>query len=273
MALKRGRSRSRVSRARAMSRSVSKSRKVGAAWKTRKLARLSQQVTRITRTIETKEAQWKSAVNVNLPHNNVHLILKSDGGQLNPFQTSVGADDPMGANSGQRIGDEITIRGMKFTGFFEGSLARSKVHFRIMLIRMAKGDTVNRASLFQGKSDNKMLDVVNTERYSIIWQTKFNVTPPNAVATGVVPPGVPGAGQTSGSTAGITGNRIINAWIPGRKFGKNGVIRYENSSTSQIKFYDYRFIILAYDWYGTPQDVNNVGVINECYSCVYFKDA
>lgn len=247
-----------------MRRRVFKRGRSGVATQVRSLAR------RFNSTVETKDAQWRSQINVGIAHNNVLKILKADGGDLNPFQTSQGAGDPMIANSGQRIGDQITIKGVKFTGFFEGALARSKVHFRIMLIKFAKGDTPTRDTLFQGKSNNKMLDMINTERYTVVWQTKFNVQPPNSAPTGVTP-GV--SGQTLGSTPGVTGNRIINAWIPGAKFGKQGVIKYEDSSNSQVKFYDYRFFIMAYDWYGTPQDVNVVGIINECYSVIYYKDA
>ena len=70
-----------------------------------------------------------------------------------------------------------------------------------------------------------------------------------------------------------SGTKVFKMWIPGRKFGTYGSVQYENGSTSQVKFYDYRVCILAYDWYGTAQDINNVGKINEFYSKIYFKDA
>lgn len=235
--------------------------------------RLSSQIRQINRMIETKHGQWTSANNIQIPHNNTLVVTKDDGGVLNPFQCTQGLVDPMGANNFQRIGDKISIKGLLFKGFFEGALARSKVYFRVMLIRGAKGETFNRANLFKGMSDNKMLDQINTERFSVVWQKIFTVTPPNSVATGVVPPLQIGAGQTTGLTTGITGNRIVKAWIPGRKFGRDGTITYEDSSQTQVKFFDYRFVVLAYDWYGTPQDANNVGIINEMYSCVYYKDA
>lgn len=220
--------------------------------------------------IETKHGQWTSANNIAIPHNNTIVISKDDGGVLNPFQCSQGVGDPMSGNSFQRIGDKITIRGMRITGFFEGALARSKVHFRVMLIRGAKGETFNRSTIFRNVSDNKMLDMINTERFTVVWQRKFNVQPP-----GYVTGDVNAAGEATATSArpGITGNRIINAWIPGRKFGPRGTITYEDASQTQVKFYDYRFVVLAYDWFGTPQDVNNVGRVNEFYSMLYYKDA
>ncbi len=137
-----------------------------------------------------------------------------------------------------------------------------------MLIKMAKGDTISRATLFQQRSTNKMLDTIDTDRYTIVWQKKFNVSPPNST-----PQNVNAAGETLDARIGITGNTIINAWIPGRRFGKRGVVQYENGSNNQVKFYDYRIAVLAYDWFGTPQDVTTVGRVNELYSAIYFKDA
>jgi len=229
---------------------------------------MSTRLSHLESMIETKHGQWTSANNIGIAHNNVTVITKDDGGVLNPFQSSQGAGDPMGANNMQRIGDKITIKGMMVRGFFEGALNRSKVYFRVMLIRGAKGETFNRLNLFKSMSDNKMLDQINTERFSVVWQKIFNVTPPNATAQSV-----DAAGQTADARIGITGNRIIKAWIPGRKFGRKGVIQYEDATTTQVKFYDYRFVVLAYDWYGTPQDVNTVGRVNEMYSCLYYKDA
>jgi hypothetical protein len=151
----------------------------------------------------------------------------------------------------------------------EGALQRSKVYFRFMLVKCAKGDLPTRATLFKGNADNKMIDEINTERFSIVASKIFNVSPPNpppntVSLTGVAEPGV---------LAGVTGNRIFKITIPGRKFGRQGVIKYENALTSQVKYFDYVPIFVAYDWYGTPQDVNTVGRINEMYVKTRFKDA
>lgn len=233
---------------------------------------MSQQVGRLLKTIETKEGQWKTGANVALAHNNITVIQAPGNGQafLNAFQLQFGSlDQDMTNGGGQRIGDEITVQSVKFHGMVEGALQRSKVYFRFMLVKCAKGDLPTRATLFKGNADNKMIDEINTERYSIIASRIFNVTPPNpgpntVSATGVAEPGV---------LAGVTGNKIFKIIIPGKKFGRNGVIKYENGSQPQVKFYDYVPIFVAYDWYGTPQDVNNVGRINEMYCKIRFKDA
>lgn len=135
---------------------------------------------------------------------------------------------------------------------------------------MAKGDTLNRANFFKGAADNKMIDQYNRERFTIVAQKIVNVTAPNNTASSlIVASGIPNAA----TSAGITGNKIVSMWVPGRKFGRGGLIQYENNSTNQVKFYDYRLAVVAYDWYGTPQDLNNVGFINDGFVKIYFKDA
>lgn len=127
---------------------------------------------------------------------------------------------------------------------------RTKAHYRIMLLRGAKGETFNRTTIFKNDSTNKMMDVINT-------------------AINLV--GVPG----NAINAGIA-TRLVTMWIPGSKFGRDGRIQYENGSSSQVKFFDYRICVLAYDWFGTPQDANTVGnvcIVNEVLTKIYYKDA
>lgn len=232
---------------------------------------MSQQVGRLLKTIETKESQFKTGANIGLAHNNLTVLqCPGTGTYLNCFYCGQGgSDQDMGANQGNRIGDEITVQSVKFHGMVEGALQRSKVYFRFMLVKAAKGDIPTRATLFKGNADNKMIDEINTERFSILASKIFNVSPPNpppntVSLTGVAEPGV---------LAGVTGNRIFKVTIPGRKFGRQGVIKYENASVSQVKFYDFYPVFVAYDWYGTPQDANTVGRINELYCKMRFKDA
>lgn len=225
-------------------------------------------VNNLYKMIETKEITWKvessTSAKSYFPHNNITLF------GINPFQVSQGAADAMSeGNQVNRIGDQITVKGMMIRGFFENALERGKVFYRVMLLRCAKGDTPTRATMFKGNCNNKMIDQVNTERYSIVAQKSFNIMTSNfapATAAGVT--GLP----TASPQLGGMGTRTFNMWIPGRKFGRGGNVQYENNSY-QVKFYDYRIVVLAYDWFGTPQDENNVGFLNCLYTKVYFKDA
>lgn len=231
------------------------------------LTRTINRVNNLYRMIETKEITWKlesTALSKNyMSHNQVTLWSQ------NPLQVSQGAADSMAeGNQANRIGDQITIKGMMVKGFFENALSRPKVFYRVMLIRAAKGDTISRDTLFKGNCSNKMMDQVNTERFTIVAQKTFNIQPSNNMTTSADLAGNP---SENNDRAGIA-TKTFQMWIPGAKFGKGGNVQFENNSY-QVKFYDYRFVFLAYDWLGTPQDTNNIGLVNCFYTKTYFKDA
>lgn len=229
---------------------------------------ISSKVNSLYKMIETKELSHKTGSNIGIQHNNTLSLQRSDGLALNIFYSSQNADDPMTQNTGSRIGDQFNVRGVMIRAFFENALHRSKVYYRIMVLRGAKGETFSRGNIFKGDSDNKMIDQVNTERFTIVAQKVFTIN-----CASQAPTLVDTSGQvTAGNAAGI-GTRTIKMWIPGRKFGPRGKVQFENGSLSQVKFYDYRIVVLAYDWFGTPQDINIVGRINELYTKCYFKDA
>lgn len=228
---------------------------------------LSARVNALYRMVETKEAGLKTAVNLAIPHNNLITLFDL-------FENiSQGVADPNAStsNSQSRIGDRISLRGVTIRGFCENALDRSRVHYRVMVLKGAKGDTFDRGTIFKGMADNKTIDQINTERFTIVAQKMFTIdavqpAPSQVNATGV--PYYTGPGGVVPS--GISGSRAWKMWIPGNKFTRNGDIQYENGST-QPKFYDYKVLVFAYDWYGTPEG-NNVGRVNECYHKVYYKD-
>jgi len=226
----------------------------------------------MNRNIETKESQERANFGTtiqNCSHNNILLLQNLNrSAPFNMFIVANGAGDPMTANLGQRIGDQIMLKGVSIKMMLENPADRSNTYYRIMVIRGAKGETFDRTTLFKGKSDNKMLDVINNERFSIIAQKIVNLKAANGTASSISLTGVPGNIVNAG-----TATRLVTMWIPGSKFGRGGNIQYENASSSQVKFYDYRICILCYDWFGTPQDVNVVGKVNDLISTMYFKDA
>jgi len=230
--------------------------------------RLSRQVAQLARTIETKEG-CRRVTNFQCSHNNLTVLNDADGNVFNPFICAQNVADPMAAGGMNRIGDQITIKRLYFKFFIENSLSRSKVHFRFMLIKMAKGDTLDRSTFFQNACGNKMIDMYNRERFTIIAQKTVTVHSVNNTASSLNAL----TGVVTGQVAGITGSRVLTMSIPGKKFGRGGKITYENGSTNQVKFYDYRLAVVAYDWYGTPQDINNVGFINDGFVKIYFQDA
>lgn len=252
-------------------------RKVGARLNVK---RINRKVNRLYSMIETKESCRVGTPNLGLEHNQIVLYGNYNQANyprtlvsiVNPMSVAQGTDDNMGG-VGTRIGDSLSIRGLLIRGFFENAFGRNRVYYRVMLIRAAKGDTIDRTTLFKGNAGNKMIDQVNTERFTIIAQKVFTITANAGMATSVtgLGAGVPQIGTIVDVAAQPT--KMFNLWVPGRKFGRGGTIRYENGSSNQVKYYDYRIAVLAYDWFGTAQDVNTVGRVNEMYTKLYYKDA
>ena len=61
--------------------------------------------------------------------------------------------------------------------------------------------------------------------------------------------------------------------IPGAKFGKGGVVQYENGSP-QTKFFDYHLLFFAYSNYSTASALGfNVARINDAFAKMRYKDA
>lgn len=246
---------------------------------------LSRRVNNISSMIETKSGVWASASNQGMPHNNIYIVTAPGNGlageRLNMLQTNRGTNDGMGSGSvSNRIGDKITVKGVMIKAMIENQLSRSKVHYRMMVVKCAKGDVPTRTTLYQNNSSNKMIDQVNTERYTVIAQKKFNITAANPHASiANVTDGIPEDVDVAGLANSGQATKLINMWIPGRKFGRNGNVTYQgapgesNVGSVEVKFFDYYIIFLCYDWYGTPQDIVNVGRINSLYTKLYFKDA
>lgn len=229
-------------------------------------ASLSRRVRRIESTIETKESTQTASTNLALPHNDIRVVY-------NPMQVNFGTGEPM-SGVGNRIGDQITVRGLKIKMFLQNQAQRPKVWYRIMLIKSASGDTISRATLFKNLVGNKMIDQYDTERYTVLAQKTLCVTtsPAQTATSFAVPSGAPESGN-GGTVSGGIATKVVSMWIPGRKFGYNGIVKFKNGSTAEPKFFDYRVVIIAYDLFGTPQDVNNVGALSEGYCKLYYKDA
>ena len=227
---------------------------------------LASKVRGLYRMIETKESLSTATSSLNLPQNIVIV-------PINPLVVAQGTGDSM-AGTANRIGDRISLKGLLIRGMFENALERSKVFYRVILTRSAKGDTINTSTLFKGNSANKMIDQVNTDRFTILASRTFTINTANAAPSTATGLGVP----NSATPAGI-GTRLFNLWVPGRKFGRGGNIQYEDASSVQPKFYDYRIVIMAYDWAGTPEGKVGppakkvIGRVNKIYIKKYFKGA
>lgn len=222
--------------------------------------------------METKSVVSSSPDGTEITHNNFVVLDNT------LLRTQQGVrDGNSGLNIPSRIGDEILLNGVKLSLMVELNERYTDVTFRMLVVKSAKGDTPTRDTLFNGNSGNKMIDSLNTERYTIIFGKTFKVTSRNATYTyndSLVPPAPAGTGTVqSGYYSRAT--RIVKVWIPGNKFVKSRKIVYEHSdaNTFQTKFFDYHCVLYAYSNYSTNQDLWNVGRVNDFTKQIYFKDA
>lgn len=215
---------------------------------------------------------YSSSDGTEISHNN---FITMDS---NLLKTQQGVQDPMNMDTNNRIGDEINLRGAKLKFMLELNERYSDVTFRVLVVKCAKGDTPTRATLFAGMSGNKMLDNINKERYTVLAQKYIQIKAPNSGTTGPMSTQIPfgDAGfyrQEAADQRLSRATRIVKMWIPGKKFSKTGVIKYEDGNSSQVKFFDYHVLVYAYSNYSTNQDVWNVGRVNDYIKTLYFKDA
>jgi len=199
---------------------ATKKRKTMSSNKKRKgptLSSVSKRLRMMTKTIETKTGvqQWTSDGTEYL-HNNLYSISNT------VLATVQGLQDA-GAVQGNRIGDKITLVGVKFTMMLELNERYSDVSFRLMVIRSAKGDTPTTTTLWQGASGNKMLDTFNTERFSLLHTQIVKIRAPNQ---GIDPALIQqtGSGIAVGTDVISRATRIVKIWVPGKRFSRNGRI-------------------------------------------------
>jgi len=222
--------------------------------------------------LEVKKSVFTSTDGNQIEHNNFITL------DNNLLSTGQGTANPDNSIFNNRIGDKITLRGSKLALFVQLNERFSDVTFRLLVVKCPKGDTPTKATLFNNISGNKMLDTLNTDRYTIISQKFFKIKAPNIASNGVSSGGLlTGSGlvdMLNGQQTVLSpASKIIKIWIPGKAFSKNGIIQYENGS-AQVKFFDYRVVIYAYSAYATSETLGfNVGRVNDYINTLYFTDA
>lgn len=219
------------------------------------------------RNLETKQSVSTSTDGAEIGHNNFVTLDTS------LLSTNQGVAD--NENSlGQRVGDEITLKGVKLKMMIECNERFSDVTYRLLVIKKAKGDILDKTTLFNGLSGNKMIDTINKERFTVIAQKYFKITAPNLGANSGVFAGVSSGMYTADSNLTLSrATKIIKLWLPYNKIIKNGVVKYENNST-QVKFFDYVVVLYAYSNYSTSDALNwTVGRVNDYVKQIYYTDA
>jgi len=237
--------------------------------KTKPISNLVKNIVRrqLNYTSETKSSVFTSPDGVEIFHNNFITV------DNRPLKTTTGAQDRMNSDQGNRIGDQIMIKGLSLKMMLELNERYSDVTFRLLVVKSSKGDSPTRDTLFSGISGNKMIDTINSERYTIIFQKYVKITARNTAAnTGLVGVTNPGTTAVGTNQAFSRSTRIVKVWIPGKKICRNGKLQYENDA-QQPKFFDYHVLLYAYSNISTAQDQWYVGRLNDYVCTLYFKDS
>ena len=224
----------------------------------------------VNRNIETKESCATVTDGVEILHNNFVLLDNT------LLQTSQGTQDSPINHVSNRVGDEINLKSVTCKMMVEVNERYSDVTFRLMLVKSSRGDVPTRGTLFNGLTGNKMMDTINTERYSILKQRTFQMkqAPQSVVSPTEQVPGPLGSGTYYGGAASqlSRATKMVTICIPGKKFARNGKIVYDAGGTQQ-KFFDYNLVLYAYSNYSTAQDVYNIARVNDYIRIMKFKDA
>lgn len=220
---------------------------------------------------ETKQSQVSSTDYRQIGHNSFITIDNE------VLKTEQGVQDPSSNSFYGRIGDEITLLKAKFCMMLELNERYSDVSYRILVVKSSRGDVPTSATLFNGLSANKMLDTINYERYSILYQKWGKITSPNIASNGTASGGaLTGAGTydmlNPQTTLLSRATKIIKFSIDGKKFYKNGIVRYDNGGDDG-KFYDFSVLVYAYSNYSTSALLGfNVLAVNDYYHLLEYKD-
>ena len=131
------------------------------------------------------------------------------------WEITQGTQDPNNAGTNNRIGDEIMLNGVSIKYMVELNERYSDATFRMFVMKKAKGDTLNASTFFTGTSGNKMIDTINTERFTVVKSKTFKINNSLVGATD-------GLGITSSSRDRTLSRaiKILKFCISGSSFGR-----------------------------------------------------
>jgi len=187
--------------------------------------------------------------NQQLNHNSPYVSIK--GLYLS---TSITDNNAGTSNFAARVGDEVIARGISYKFWFANKLDRPNVMFKIVFFKYQSSTTPSAPAPYytQGTS-NYMIRDLDTEKFKIVKVIKFTI---QTSAQRII---------SQDTFQGAEAHKAISVWLP----LKNQKIKYENDSTNP-RFLDYGYNIVAYDSYGT-QLTDNIAsfAVNRKF---YFKD-
>lgn len=203
----------------------------------------------INRKIETKSATYSATYNG---------TLVDGGGVYYNLVSSLngGTGLPQGTGEYQRIGDRINCRGIKLriclTNYYGigGIMANSEKCSVRIVVYGTKSTSPSRGQLFRNDS-YALVQEVDTDENKVIYDRIHTVKL-----------------NTDVGTSHLT-HTNVRMWLPGFKFGRKGMIQFQDNTASTLKGYNYYLALFA----TFPGDQGETVVDTLWNGVFYFKDA
>jgi len=199
-----------------------------------------------------------------------------------PFYSTQGITNPNGAldstiASQARIGDMVLAKGVRYRMFVENNERFAQVKHRFMFVRGPFGGLApSITTLFMGRSDNKLIDDINTSRWTIMFDKTYTIKNTGLIASPVTQTQdiitAVGLGvYSSSNVATQPGSRVITVYVPYAKNNKPKTLVYTGDAGTDPKMYSYYFLYLPYVVQNTSTTLN-VAKLNDMNKVFYFKD-
>lgn len=216
----------------------------------RKSSNFNQRVARIAKTVALRQQETKHAAlsyaSREVYHNNSYNITPN----LINIQQGV-------LDHAHRIGDEVTLRGIKLYMKFEDKWDRPNTNFRVVIAKCRQGIAGALTLPIKTITGNATFDPVDMEQLMKVYVNRtYRFGDKNTFID---------------STTGAANNQVTThfrkLWIP----LNNVKYKFLNQNTSQGTAYNIAMWVAAYDAAGefTTDNIGNIQVIGE----VFFKDA
>ena len=199
-----------------------------------------------------------------------------------PYYSTQGITNPNGAAdsaiaSTARIGDMVLAKGVRYRMFVENNERFAQVKHRFMFVRGPFGGLApSITTLFMGRSDNKLIDDINTSRFTILYDKTHTIYNSGLIASPVtqIQDVITAVGLGTYSSANVStqpGCRVITIYIPYAKNNKPKALHYTADATGDPKDFAYYLLYLPYVVQNTSTTLN-VCKLNDMNKVFYFKD-
>jgi len=228
--------------------SFSKGKRISNKTSTKSLVSLIKRVS--LKQTETKYTHI-SEENIQLYHNS--YSLKRDLLATSQGITDTGTGTSVLSN---RVGDEVIARGLSIKLWVANKSDRPNVMYRFIVFKFQSSlSSISAGDIFKSGTGNKIMDDINKEVVTVLYQKIFNVQTGFSAFSSAV----------SGDTDGREAHKYLNFYIP----MKDKKIHY-NDGGQVPKFVNYAWALLPYDSYGTLTS-DNIASYTYQYK-FYFKD-